>query len=44
MMILERVHCSLQVCASGEAEADYPDFCPMPAAALYTSIHIMKGY
>ncbi len=32
-MILKCVQCSLSVCASDEAEADYPDFCPMPAAA-----------
>lgn len=34
-MILKCAHCSLRVCASDEA--DYPDFCPMPAAALNTS-------
>ena len=32
-MILKCAHCNLQVCASGEADADYPDFCPMPTAA-----------
>jgi uncharacterized metal-binding protein len=32
-MILKCAHCNLQVCASGEADADYPDFCPMPPAA-----------